>query len=289
MNRALSNRSIREAVPHVFKRPLLSVSPSDSLLQVGTFLAIGPQIYVDGLVVLDYDHKAVGSIGGRHIIEYILAHQRSAWSTDVTASNIMTRFDSAVEADHPLAVALDLFAKTEFAFVPITIGHRVVTSLSLRDVLKIVADSSLDRPIRELSSSMIAIDGKTSIGNAIEIMLEHGIRSLVVKQDENDGDNVSGKAAASILNDREILEFLMSHDSRQMMVSEGASGLFRVGVNTLYLKEARIVDPDISASTAAGLFDVAVPCLLLRQQNSIVTPWDIVIKGLGIAEQGKEE
>ncbi len=283
------NRSIREAVPHVFKRPLLSVSPSDSLLQVGTFLAIGPQIYVDGLVVLDYNHKAVGSIGGRHIIEYILAHHRSAWSADVTASNIMTRFDSAVEADHPLAVALDLFAKTEFAFVPITIGHRVVTSLSLRDVLKIVADSNLDRPIKELSSSIIAIDGKASIGNAIEIMLEHGIRSLVVRQDENDGDNVSRKAAASILNDREILEFLMSHDSRQMMVSEGASGLFRVGVNTLYLKEARIVDPDISASTAAGLFDVAVPCLLLRQQNSIVTPWDIVIKGLGIAEHGKEE
>jgi CBS domain-containing protein len=289
MNRAILNRSIREAVPHVFKRPLLSVSPSDSLLQVGTFLAIGPQIYVDGLVVLDYNQKAVGSIGGRHIIEYILAHHRSAWSADVTASNIMARFDSTVEADHPLAVALDLFAKTEFAFVPITIGHRVVTSLSLRDVLKIVADSSLDRPIKELSSSMIAIDGKTSIGNAIEIMLEHGIRSLVVRQDENDGDNVSRKAAASILNDREILEFLMSHDSRQMMVSEGASGLFRVGVNTLYLKEARIVDPDISASTAAGLFDVAVPCLLLRQQNSIVTPWDIVIKGLGIAEQGKEE
>jgi hypothetical protein len=46
-------RPITDIVPHIFKRPVLSVSPTDSLFQVGTFLAIGPQIYVDGLVVVD--------------------------------------------------------------------------------------------------------------------------------------------------------------------------------------------------------------------------------------------
>ena len=35
-------RAISDIVHHIFKRPVLSVSPADSLLQVGTFLAIGP-------------------------------------------------------------------------------------------------------------------------------------------------------------------------------------------------------------------------------------------------------
>ena len=52
-------RPISDIVPHIFKRPVLSVRQADSLLQVGTFLAIGPQIYVDGLVVLD-GQKPVG-------------------------------------------------------------------------------------------------------------------------------------------------------------------------------------------------------------------------------------
>jgi hypothetical protein len=41
-----------------------------------------------------------------------------------------------------------------------------------------------------------------------------------------------------------------------------------------------VVNPDISAGTAAAFFDVSVPCLLLDQENSIVTPWDIVMKGM---------
>ena len=55
------NKPIKEAVPHIFKRPLLSVGPSDSLLHAGTFLALWSQIYIDGLVVLDQDLKELES------------------------------------------------------------------------------------------------------------------------------------------------------------------------------------------------------------------------------------
>jgi CBS domain-containing protein len=279
MQMATLNKPIREAVPHIFKRPLLSVRPSDSLLQVGTFLALGPQIYVDGLVVLNDNNGAAGTIGGRHIAEYILYHQKSDWPA-ASASDIMTRFDSTVEADHSLTVALDIFAKTEFAFVPVTIDNRVVTSLSVRDLLKIIPALRLDTPIRELSSSLIAIDGKTSIGNALEIMLEQGVRSLAVREAEENTGAKTAAAAPSILNDRKILEFLISHDGRQALISKGVMQLFEIEVNTLDLQEPIVVDPDTSASTAAGLFDVSVPFLLLDQQNSILTPWDVVMKGL---------
>jgi predicted transcriptional regulator len=276
MQTAILNKPIKETVPHIFKRPLLSVNPSDSLMQVGAFLALGPQIYVDGLVVLDQNQKIAGTIGGRHVIEYILSHHKSDWSA-APALAIMTTFDSTVEADRPLTAALDMFATTEFAFVPITIDHKVVTSLSLRDLLKIAAALELDKPIRELSSSLIEIDDDTSMGNALEIMLEGGIRSLVVQKA---GDNMNAKTAAGIINDRQILEFLISHEGRQILTSEGLNRLFEIKVNTLALQEARVVNPDISAGTAAAFFDVSVPCLLLDQENSIVTPWDIVMKGM---------
>ena len=54
-------RPISDIVPHIFSRSVLSVRQADSLLQVGGFLAIGPDIYVDGLVVLD-GQKPVGRI-----------------------------------------------------------------------------------------------------------------------------------------------------------------------------------------------------------------------------------
>lgn len=146
MQPATTNKPIRETAPHIFKRPLLSVRPSDSLLQVGTFLALGPQIYVDGLVVLNDNNEAGGTIGGRHIAEYISYHQKSDWPA-ASESDIMTRFNSTVEAGHPLTVALDIFAKTEFAIVPATSDNSVVTSLSVHDLLKIIPALRLDTPI----------------------------------------------------------------------------------------------------------------------------------------------
>lgn len=259
-------KPISEIVPHIFRRPLLYVGPSDSLLQVATFLAIGPQIYVDGLVVLD-NHKGVGTIGGRNIIEYILYHQ-DRWIQG-TASTVMSRLEAAVKADDTLKVALDVFHRTGFAFVPITINEKVVTSLSVRDLLKVVVTSKLSTTVGELSSPLISMDSNTTIGDALEIMLEQGIRNLIVKDNDR----------TTILNDRKILEFLLSHEGRQVMTSKRLNGLFETKVNVLDLLAAKYVGRDTSASIAAELLiDLNNPCLLV--DDSVVTPWDIIMKGI---------
>jgi CBS domain-containing protein len=260
-------RPIFDVVPHIFNRPLLSASPSDPLLQVGTFLAIGPQIYVDGVVVLD-KHRVVGTIGGRNIIEHILYHPKG-WPQG-TASMIMSRFEDTVQADHPLSVALDIFNKTGFAFVPITMKQNVVTSLSIRDVLRVVVAAKLDTPIDELSSPLVTIESTASIGDALEVMLEQGIRNLIVKDSGNTG----------LLNDRKILEYLLSYGGREMMSSRGLDGLFEVPINILEMAVAKSVNRDTPAGLAAELLlNLDTPCLLLAN-GSIVTPWDVVMKGL---------
>lgn len=258
---------ISDAVPQIFKRPLLHVDPSDSLLTVATFLAIGPQIYVDGLVVLD-SRKPVGIIGGRHTIEYILYHQKD-WLQG-TASSIMSHPVLALDAGRPLSEALDIFSKTGFAFVPVTINQDVVTILSVRDVLRLAVESKLKTPIGTLSSDVIAIKNNASIGSALEMMLEQGVRSLIVRE--------NGKTA--VLNDRMILEYLLSYKGREAISRKGLEGLFAIEVNALDPVEARQADKETPASIAAErLLDVNTPCLLL-DTVSIVTPWDIVMKGL---------
>lgn len=255
---------IGDVVPHIFKRPVLQVSPGDSLLQVGIFLAIGPQIYVDGLAVLD-GQKPVGRIGGQHIIQYILQH-RDSW-LQATASQIMSHAPSVVEASDPLETALYIFGKTRFAFVPITVDGRVATSLSIRDILRLATDK-LDMPVGELSSRLISVKGSTSIQKALELMLENGVRNLVVRNESGD---------IRIINDRRILEFLLSYEGRRVMASP--TGLDAVRVDLLDMPAPKYVRRGMPAGVAAELLsDVNTPCLLC--DDSIATPWDIVMKGL---------
>ena len=54
---------IKDAAPHIFRRPILFVDPNTQMLQVATFLAIGPEIYVDGLLVIDDKVERVKPIG----------------------------------------------------------------------------------------------------------------------------------------------------------------------------------------------------------------------------------
>ena len=259
-------RPISDIVPHIFKRPVLSVRPTDSLLQVGTFLAIGPQIYVDGLVVLD-GQKPVGRIGGQHIIQYILQHQHGWFQS--SASQIMSHSPSVVEASEPLSIAIDIFTKTRFAFVPITIEGRVATSLSIRDILRVLT-SKLVTPVREVSSSLVSIRYSTSIGRALKLMLEKGIRNLIVRNENNED--------IGIINDRKILEFLLSYEGRRIIA--GPMGLDAVSVDLLETAAPKYVKQSIPACMAAEfLSDINTPCLLLRS-NRIVTPWDVVMKGI---------
>ena len=148
----ISDIKIKNAAPHIFTRPFLFVEPNTRMLQIGTFLAIGPQIYVDGLVVISENDKRqrsrpVGRIGCKHIISKLLDSDYPD-SLETKASQIMDSTLGALEMDSTLSSALEVFDKTRFAFAPIVanrdnerdgeIGSNsmVVTgALAIRDIL----------------------------------------------------------------------------------------------------------------------------------------------------------
>ena len=69
----ISELTIKQAAPQIFRRPVLCVNANDELLHAATFMAVGPQIYVDGLVVTDESgQKIAGRLGNQFIAYHIL-------------------------------------------------------------------------------------------------------------------------------------------------------------------------------------------------------------------------
>jgi hypothetical protein len=66
---------IKDAAPNILRRPILFVESNTPMLQLATFLAIGPEIYVDGLLVIDdkvQRGKPIGRISKSSVISNVV-------------------------------------------------------------------------------------------------------------------------------------------------------------------------------------------------------------------------
>lgn len=277
--------TIRETVPHIFKRPVLSVDAHDPMYKAATFLAAGPQIYADGLVVLD-GYTPVGRIGGRTIIKHVLESKDEEWLR-APMSQVMDRSVSGIDAGSSLSYALEVFAETKFAFVPITVNYRIASALSIRDVQRYVISlpSELDGSVADLSSPIVSLREDVGVGKTLTSMVQNNIRNIVII--------VSDDGKVFVINDRKMLEFLMSHEGRGIISERGIGGLYDVKVVGLDLLVPVVIGPDVTARRAAEMMsDVCTPCLLIGQGihsgYNIVTPWDIVMKGFYHAARDTE-
>jgi len=298
----LSDIRIKDAAPHIFRRPFLFVESNTRMLQIGTFLAIGPQIYVDGLVVMSEKDKGqssrpVGRIGCKHIISNLLDSDYPAW-LETKASQIMDNTLVALEMNSTLSSALEVFDKTRFAFAPIVakrdnerdgeIGSSslvVTAAFAIRDILPLIAKANITIPIKHISSPLVSVDGNTSITDALCYMIRTGIRNIGI----NDYASRGKSKLLRIINDRKILEFLFSHKGREILRENGTAGLGDINIiNHLdIISMARLKSSTTVSKAAELLMDIRTPCLISEgnegekeTDNYIVTPWDVVMKTL---------
>jgi hypothetical protein len=97
--------------------------------------------------------------------------------------------------------------------------------------------------------------------------------------------DMNSPLSLNLINDRKILEFLVSHNGRKIMHTNGVTGLADVDIiNHLDMISAKKVKYDTTTSKAAELLmDIRNPCLISEEDdeekdNCIVTPRDIVMK-----------
>lgn len=270
--------------PQIFKRPFIPIVLDTPLYQFSVFLAIGPEIYVDGLVVLEKtNQQVVGKLGCKNILSHLLNTSYSEWRS-TTADQIMERSykeEEMIDIDSPVSKVIDLFKKTKFAFTPIINKERnVVAILTIRDFLPLVKnkDNAETIPISQISSKLSSIDKNTDVLKAIDIMLKKGIRNIGITKSKNKPSEVIG-----VINDRKILEFLLSHTGRQIMKDLEQKTISHIRLarltENLDIYPMREVPQDISIKVAANLLtEMERPFLILEGKDKIVTPWDIVMK-----------
>lgn len=264
--------TINSVLSHVFRRPYVSVSPDTPLLELGTYLATGHQIYVDGLIIAR-DKKLAGRIGGQHILDCILRTTYDDWSR-VKASELMEESTTSLELDSSLSDLLDLFAETKFALAPITDKGELVGSIGIRDLLSVVYESKLPTEVTTIGSTQILLKRDGMLRTAIETMLKKRIRNLVLSANVND----SKDKGDYIINDRKILEFIFSYEGKKVMATGiGSDAFSNIRVDSLDMISASHVSQTETVSRAANMLrDINTPALL--SENQIITPWDVVMK-----------
>lgn len=81
-----------------------------------------------------------------------------------------------------------------------------------------------------------------------------------------------------IINDRKILEFIFSYEGKKKISGvDWPAALDRVNISFLDMVPAFYISQSETVSKAAKLLtNIHVPALL--SENSIITPWDVVMK-----------
>ena len=168
--------SVKDNFSNILSRPFLSVYPNTKLFELIPFLALGPDIYADGLLVTSKniiqddndnfnnnkdklskksrvelsDEFIKGRISSKHLLLIIidlLSQRKSAFSLyNLTAAEIMDVLteEHMIESDSTVSKVLDIFKKTGFAFLPIVKkinydnlnSYKMLSYLTVRDFLQ---------------------------------------------------------------------------------------------------------------------------------------------------------
>lgn len=309
----LARLKVKDVFNDSAKRQFLYVYPNTKLLEVVTFLAIGPEIYVDGVVVAAEDNldgkkiqTPVGMIGGKNVMRSMLENTfagKKDFFGEVTASEIMVEVTQSdlVDLESPLSKVIDTFRRTRFAFVPVistTKEHNthkpiIIGTLTIRDFLPLIANKKIqlnhDEPvgiIYQIASPTVSVNKDSSIREAISVMVDKGIRNIGIrdcqqdyeKEEHNEKRNEKEKSSETlcIVNDRKIMEFLLSRKRR-----EKSKPIFG-SVSDLDIIQMHATKSHITMVEAARyLMDIKNPFMVLDGNEYIVTPWDLVMKTVG--------
>ena len=280
--------NVVDVFPYIFNRPFIPVNLDMPLYQFSVFLAIGPEIYVDGLIVIDEkSQQVVGRLGSKNILSHLLNKPYSEWQ-NITAKQIMDSIynkkrgaseEEVIGFDTPVSKVIEFFQKTKLAFTPIIKNGSVVAVLTIRDFLPLVKskDNVENTPLSKIASTLTTIDKNTDVFLAIDIMLKKGIRNIGLTENEKDRGRVIG-----VVNDRSILEFLLSHNGRQIIENYEEKRISHIRISkSLKLYPLSEVPQNESIKRGANLLsEMERPFLILEGKDRIVTPWDIVMKTL---------
>jgi CBS domain-containing protein len=214
----------------------------------------------DSLIVTGENNEPIGIVGGREIIEKVLANpSRSIFEGEI--ETIMSHTITRVSGTTTVRNVIEDWQKTgrAFSLIPNAIGGFSV--ISARKMLEVGKISMTDMRISELPKKKISsFSTNSTINEVINAMLKNKTRKLVL---ENTNQFIS---------DRIIIEKIAS----DLNYLKNTNNFLELPVTGFGLEYAKVITKDIMVNELASImFGMQHPYAVFRDQ--VISPWDICL------------
>ncbi|MEM4252573.1 MAG: CBS domain-containing protein [Candidatus Nitrosotenuis sp.] len=258
----ISEIAIRDLLPlSLMSTPCVSIQKQAKVEEAVGLLVPYLESMTDSLVVTGDKNEPVGIIGGREVIEKVLANPTSRIFDHTTAENIMSLQITKILGTTKLKEIIEEWQKTgrAFSIIPNSIGG--YSAISARKILEIGKSSMTDMSISELpKKKTVTFSMDATVNEVIKLMLKHGTRKLLL---ENTNQFVS---------DRIIIEKIAT-DLNYLRNTDNFLDLPIVGFGLEY---AKVITKDLKVNELASImFGMMHPYAIFKDRT--ISPWDICL------------
>lgn len=291
--------SVTNVFPDIDEHPFLFVYSDTKLIELATYLGIGPQIYADGLLVFQQhqkdqqkrgekilgqgirSRKVIGRLSSKHIIRHLLHNNFSSYSTRLlhrtTASEIMdpiTKYQK-IKVDSPIRRVIDVFRETKFAFVPImeikgsnnsysnddgiVEDEEIAGVLSIRDFLPLFSRSASNR---------------INNTNAVTTIETSKVISITTKDISSDlvsvNKNASIKEAIDIMVNRQIRNIGIEDKDANLIGLINDRTILEFLLRHMRAKDSSSIDPDNNIQHAYYKGDIIEGDSINSSKNAVL-------------------
>lgn len=257
----IADRMLRDLLPMTLTSvPCVSIQRQAKIEEVVGLLIPYLESMADSLIVTGDKNEPIGVVGGREIIEKVLANpSRSVFEDKI--ENIMSSTVTRISGTTTIRTIVEEWQKTgrAFSLIPNAIGGFSV--ISARKLLEIGKISMTDMRVSELPKKKIhTFSTNSTINEVINTMLKNKTRKLLL---ENTNQFVS---------DRIIIEKIAS----DLNYLKNTNNFLELPVTGFGLEYAKVITKDIMVNELASImFGMQHPYAVFRDQ--VISPWDICL------------
>ncbi|MEM2160869.1 MAG: CBS domain-containing protein [Candidatus Nitrosotenuis sp.] len=257
----IADRMLRDLLPMTLTSvPCVSIQRQAKIEEAVGLLIPYLESMADSLIVTGDKNEPIGVVGGREIIEKVLANpSRSVFEDKI--ENIMSPTVTRISGTTTIRTIVEEWQKTgrAFSLIPNAIGGFSV--ISARKLLEIGKISMTDMRVSELPKKKIhTFSTNSTINEVINTMLKNKTRKLLL---ENTNQFVS---------DRIIIEKIAS----DLNYLKNTNNFLELPVTGFGLEYAKVITKDIMVNELASImFGMQHPYAVFRDQ--VISPWDICL------------
>jgi CBS domain-containing protein len=266
--------SVRDALPHIFRRPLHTIESGDFIFVAGTLLDIPrrdvfaiAQVKGKDVRLFSRNHRFAGFSGYGLLLRLLRTDPKNYYKFLFQPCERASLLLPCVDADSDLARVFEVMLETRIGWcLARKTGEYAMVTLA--DLLSLYAEDRLatDLNLGDVASSPIFyMDAGARLDEAVRQMIKRRVRRVFLS------------GTREFVSDREVLMHIFSPD-RLNLVKGFPERMLDSRIGDIGPARATRADAGLSVTKTAMAIDTdsGAHCVLTRK--GLVTPWDLVMK-----------